>query len=427
METRLEKGSWQNYYRIQQNLESEQIEDAGGAAAHALKSVPDLGSLEGRTVGITVGSRGINRIVQILHALAGEIKAAGGKPELIPSMGSHGGGDMKGQREVLAGLGITEQSVGCPISQSAELVQLGCLPDGSPVFCHQRAIQVDSLLIVNRIKPHTDFEGEIESGLCKMMAIGLGGHAGAQAVHGRAAETGHPQTLMAYASYLLERLPVFGGLGIVENWRGRTAHIEMMPPEKIIQSEMRLLAWAKKRSIKLPFDELDVLLVGEIGKNISGTGMDTKVVGRIGVMGQKEPQHPKIKCLVVLGLTAESHGNACGIGLADLTTKKVADSINLLATADNAITSLSPQQGRIPCVCPDDRSVLQAAFHMASPRGGRKLKVAYIQNTAKLDRIAVSGALLESLKSNPAIKILSEPETLCFDESGALINFNRGL
>jgi hypothetical protein len=415
------------FYRIQQDLESRWIEDVGKAAAFALRSAPGLQNLAGCSVGITVGSRGISRITEILRALAGVIKSAGGLPELIPAMGSHGGGSIEGQKEVLAGLGITEHSTGCPIYQSAEVIQLGLLPDASPVLCNHRAAQVDQLLVVNRIKSHTDFEGEIESGLCKMLAIGLGGRAGAEAVHRRAAVIGHPKAIKTNAAYLLDRLPVFGGIGIVENWQGRTARIEMLPPDKIGQSEKVLLAWSKQHSIKLPFDELDVLLVGEIGKNISGAGMDTKVIGRIGVLGQDEPASPKVKCLVVLGLTPESHGNACGIGLADLTTQKVVDSIDFLATGDNAITSLAPEQGRVPCVCADDRHALHAAYHIADPGRSRKLKIAYIQNTAKLERVAVSSSLMEQLESNPAIRVLSGPEQLAFDDSGSLLNFGNGV
>lgn len=382
----------------------------------------DMG-LAGKTVGITAGSRGISQIPKILGILVNAIKEAGGIPVLIPCMGSHGGGTVEGQRDILASLGIVEETIGAPIRFCVDTVKIGETLSGIPVYCNKEAVKLDGLVIINRIKTHTDFSGEIESGICKMFAIGLGSAKGALTAHSHALLMGYEQVITEIAGVMVEKLPVLFAMGILENWKGETAKIEGILPNEIVEKEKYLLREYKSSMTKLPFPDLDVLIVGEMGKNISGTGMDTKVIGRIHVKGQKEPDSPKIGRIVVLKLTPESHGNAIGIGLADITTEKVFKSVELRVTAFNSITSMAPEQGFLPCVVENDREAILAAINTSGAVDQKNVRLMYIKNTSSLEYMAISEALLSEVQQNKRIQILGEPEELQFDAEGNLTNF----
>ena len=394
------------------------------ALAEALAGIDwDRQDLTGLTVGITAGSRGIDRIVETLAALVRQVRSRGGRPVIIPAMGTHGGDTAQRQIDLLASLGLTEASLGCPFNSQVETVLMGHTTEGVPVYCSRAALEVDQLLIVNRVKPHTDFSGEIESGLAKMMTIGLGAHRGAESAHLFARKLGHEKVFTSVAELLKEKLPVLAGLGLYENWQGRLAGLEAFRPEEMLTGEKRLLAKVKEMSIKLPFEELDVLIVGEAGKNISGTGMDTKVIGRIMVKGQPEPEKPRIGCLAVLNLTEESHGNGCGLGLAEITTKKVLDRFDFLTTADNSISSMAPEQGRLPCVVANDYQAISSAIATLGPVPIAEVRIAYIRNTLRLETLAVGQALRPLVENNTGLEILGPAEALVFDADGQLLSF----
>ena len=418
----------QRMVRVRQNLPAYEVDDIRQEVLRVLKRLNTNGmELGGSTVGITAGSRGIHAIPEILQTVVDFIKEAKGHPVLIPSMGTHGGFTADRQIAFLNSLGITEEAVGAPILACIDTVLLGETGSGVPVYCNTEATKVDRIVVLNRIKPHTDFSGEIESGITKMMAIGLGSHQGAFTTHSHALLKGYEKVFIDVASLMLEKLPVAFALGILENWKGKTAEMDTMLPDEIFEKERQLLKKAKSNTMKLPFETLDVLVIGEIGKNISGTGMDTKVVGRIMVKGQKEPESPKITRLVVLGLTPESHGNAIGIGLADITTQRTFEQVDLYATADNSISSMSPEQGRLPCVVRNDREALQSAIVSLGAVNPSEAQMVYIDNTMQLEVMAVSESLIDRVRGDDRLELIGSPEELQFDEQGNLLNFRGSL
>ena len=418
----------QRFVRIKQQVDVPQIDNARKAVIDSLREIgADKRNFKGQTVGITAGSRGIDRIPEILSAVAEMIQDCSGRPVIIPSMGTHGGATVERQLSVLTSLGITREAVGCPVLECVESVLIGETSEGIPVHCNLEATKVDHLVIVNRVKPHTDFSGCIESGICKMMAIGLGSYKGAETAHSYARIHGHEKVITSVAKRMLEKLPVAFAIGITENYKGKTARLQAMEPERIMGKEKKLLDWVKEKQIKLPFDSMGVLVVGEIGKNISGTGMDTKVIGRIMVKGQKEPELPKIECIAVLSLTSESHGNACGIGLADITTKRVLDAVDLYVTGYNSIASMAPEQGRLPCVVSNDYEAIHSAISTLGAVSPEKARVVYIQNTNRLERLAVSESMLDEVEAKGYLEVISRPEKLEFDGEGTLLNFKDGV
>jgi len=385
------------------------------------KSTVNINKLAGKTIGITVGSRGINEIPEIIRSLVEIVKTAGGKPVLIPAMGSHGGGKIDGQKSILKSLGITETTTGAQIMFCVDTIQIGKTHTGIPVYCNSEATKVDGLIVVNRIKQHTDFSGQIESGICKMLTIGLGSSRGALTAHSFALLNGYETTIIDIANIMIQKLPIFCAVGILENWKGKTSEIEILEPDKIMTKEPQLLQRIKEAAIKLPFEKINVLVIKEIGKNISGTGMDTKVVGRIMIKGQKEPETPKIDRIVVLNLSPESHGNAIGMGLADLTTRRAFNGINLQETSFNSISSMCLEQGKIPCVVDNDQEAIKAGLTTLGAIDPEKARLVYIKNTQEIETIYISESLLDEVLKNNYLEIIKEPEELIFDDSGNLL------
>ena len=377
----------------------------------------------GQRIAITAGSRGIANIPAILRTVVEEVKAAGGEPFLIPAMGSHGGATPHGQVETLRSLGITEESVCAPIISSMEVDKIGEI-GGTPVYIDRNALKADGIIVVGRIKPHTDFKGEIESGLMKMMAIGLGKQKGAEMIHHNLYE-GYHALLPAAARLIMEKAPILMGLALLENARHVTVKVVALEPNEFEATELKLLKEAKGLLARLPFKELDVLVVEEIGKNISGVGMDTNVTGRFWMPGESDPDAAKIDKIVVLDLSEETHGNAIGIGLADLTTRRVFDKIDYPSTYVNCLTQGTCTTGKVPIWLPNDRDAIDTALRVIGPVDRSRVRMMVIKNTQELEHIWISESLAEVVKKDKKlakkVELLNEPRDVQFDVLGTLI------
>ncbi|MEM2673977.1 MAG: lactate racemase domain-containing protein [Candidatus Bathyarchaeia archaeon] len=375
-------------------------------------------------IAITAGSRGIAHIAEIIATIVDEIKKAGGEPFIVPAMGSHGGATPEGQIDVLRSLGITQETVGAPIHASMEVEEIGRLSNGAPVYIDRFALKSDGIIVVNRIKPHTDFKDRIESGLMKMMVVGLGKQKGAEIIHRYQLE-GYHKLIPEAARLIMRKVPIVMGVAIVENARHEIAVLRALKPEEIEEEEAKLLELSKDLMARIPFREIDVLIVDEMGKDISGVGMDTNVIGRFWASPEEcEPRAPKIKRIVVLDLSEESHGNAVGIGLADITTKRLVSKINFDATFMNCLTSTWPETAKIPPFLPNDRDAILMAIRCCGPIDPFKAKIVRIKNTLELEYMWISESLYEFIKSDRdllgRIEILGEPEEMQFDILGNL-------
>ena len=376
---------------------------------------------KGERIGLTAGSRGIKDKPKVLKTIVSRLKDLGASPFIVPCMGSHGGATAEGQIEVLESLGITEKSVGAPILSSVEVEEIGRTKFGTPVLVDKNLLGADKIIVVNRIKPHTDFEGEIESGLVKMMAIGMAKPRGALMVHRLTIKHGFPAVLVEVGSILLNKLPIFFGVGIIENQYDETAFIDLLKPEEIVKKEKVLLKKAKELIPFLPFNQIDILIVDEIGKDISGAGMDTNVIGRNLFIGGTKSNKPKITRIFVRDITEESHGNATGIGMADYTTKRLVDKIDYASTRINVTTGMSPENGRVPIFFETDREALSIAHYNSGVFDPKDLRILWIENTLEIEYLYASEAFLNQARSNPRLKILSEPFDFPFDQDGNLI------
>jgi hypothetical protein len=378
---------------------------------------------KGQRIAVTAGSRGIANIPLILKTVVAELKAAGAKPFIIPAMGSHGGATPEGQIEVLHSLGVTEESVGAPIESSMEVRVIGALPDGVEVYLSRIALESDGIFLVGRVKPHTDFKGEIESGLLKMMAIGLGNQKGAEMIHWHRYD-GYHRILPEAGKLIAEKTNIVMGLALLENAHHGTAEIHALHPEEFYEAEKQLLEKAKDLLPRLPFKEIDVLAVEEIGKNISGVGMDTNVTGKFWMPGEHDQRAPDIKKVAVLDLTEETHGNAIGIGLADVTTRRAFDKIDYHQTYVNCLTQGSGETGKIPPYLANDRDAIATAIRISGPIQPREARVIRIKNTQELDTIYISEALVKELQNDPELqkrlKLVSELTEMQFDVMGYL-------
>jgi hypothetical protein len=409
---------------VKQMIKQPRLEDPIGEVHKELKR-KKLGDkiLKGQRIAITAGSRGITNIREILCAVVEEVKAADAKPFIIPSMGSHGGATAHGQVETLRSLGITEESMGCRIVSSMEVEEIGSI-GGTPVYVDRNAFNADGIIVVGRVKPHTDFKGIIESGVMKMIAIGLGKQKGAEMIHHNLYE-GYHNLLPAAARLIMGKCRIIMGLALLENAHHETAKIIALEPSEIEAAELKLLEEAKALLARLPFKEIDLLIVEEIGKNISGVGMDTNVTGRFWMPGESDPASPRINKIVVLDLTPETEGNAIGIGLADLTTRRLVDKINYESTFVNCLTQGSCDTGKTPIWLPNDRDAITTALRIIGPIDSAKARVVRIKNTMELDHLWISCSLLEEVNRSPEVARLlhveSDPKEMQFDVLGTLI------
>jgi len=406
-------------YRIRQVLDAPKVADIEEVLRRELESIQVKSIIkEGARIAITAGSRGVANIDGILRHLVLALKENSAEPFLIPAMGSHGGGTAEGQAEILKSLNITEESVGAPVVSSMDVVDIGTSRFGFPVLVDRHAAEADGIIVVNRIKPHTEFEGPVESGLMKMMAIGMGKHKGCFQVHKQTIQYGYRNVIPEIGGVVLEKLPILFGIGIVENIYDETALIKAVPSSGFVEEEKKLLLEAKRLMARLPFDKIDVLVVDEMGKNISGTGMDTNVIGRIMFIGEKEPEHPEITRIVVLDLTAEAHGNAVGVGLADYTTQRLIDKTDQAVTAINCITAMSPEKGRLPIALKTDKEAVEAALDTIGAIDPEKARLVHIRNTLEIGGLEVSAAFLEEVEGREDLELIKELGPLSFNGRG---------
>ena len=374
----------------------------------------------GDTIAVGAGSRGVANIAVSVKAIVDFLKDLGAKPFIFPAMGSHGGATPEGQTEVLYHYGISEQTMDVPVKSTMDTKIMGETADGLPVFLDQYAADADHVVPVNRVKSHTDFNGSIESGIMKMLAIGVGKQRGANMYHRAFFSYGFEHVIRTSAALLIDSGKVPFGLALVENAYGETALAKAILAKDILSTEQKLLAQSKEISAKLPFDTLDLLVIDWMGKNISGTGMDTNVIGRYMQNFEPEPDKPSYLRILVCDLTEESAGNATGIGLADFTTKRLVDKFDKKATYMNCITSLGPQKSRIPFHFDSDREAITVALDTIGLRPPEDARIVRIESTLKLSQIHISESLLESAQLMSSLEILSEPESLGFDSNGNL-------
>ncbi|MCU4751418.1 DUF362 domain-containing protein [Halobacteria archaeon AArc-curdl1] len=389
---------------VQYHPPSPEIDDVEAATRTEIETLPLQELKEGSTVAIGIGSRGIHDIVSIARATINEIRARGFEPVVVPAMGSHGGATADGQRRTLAALGLTEEALGCPIDARMETTVVGHTSEGGNVHVATAVREADATLVINRVKPHTNFYGPIESGLCKMLTVGLGKQAGAQSVHRQALVHGYVPVIEESLAAIKEELEIVGGIAIVENAFDRTAEVVAVPGEQLPENETDLLERARKLMPTLPFDDLDVLIVEQIGKDVSGSGMDTNVIGRYGVLNTDDPERPQIKRIAVLGLTEATHGNGQGIGLADVTTVPVIRELDIEQMYRNAATSSSLTKANIPIVMPDDESAVTLAASSIGPYDPESIKIAWIEDTAHLSSFRVSTAVLDG-EDQPHVEV----------------------
>ncbi|KPV40802.1 lactate racemase domain-containing protein [Alicyclobacillus ferrooxydans] len=371
----------------------------------------------GGEVAVVVGSRGIADINQITRAVVRQLKQYGLKPFIVPGMGSHGGATAEGQKEVLESLGVTEESIEAPIRSSMEVVQIGTLENGLPVYMDKFAHQAAGIVVVNRIKPHTAFRGTYESGIVKMIAIGLGKQKGAEACHKLG--FGHmAKHIVEAAEVAIATNKILCGVAVLENAYDHVAQIEVLPASEIIAREPALLEQAKSSMPRILVDEIDVLVVDEIGKDISGDGMDPNITGRYAT--PFATGGPNIKRITVRRLTERTHGNANGLGVADTTTKRVFDAIDFSKTYPNALTSTVIEPVKLPMVLDNDKLAIQAAIKTSNVLHDEDIRLVHIQSTLSLEEIRVSESLLPLLLGRDDVEVLSSPETWPFDENGEL-------
>jgi len=374
-----------------------------------------------RTIAIAVGSRGIANITRIVKQTVSSLREFGLEPFIVPAMGSHGGATAEGQAEVLASYGINEKEVGCPIRSSMEVVELSSEGLEHPLYMDRQAWAADGILLINRIKPHTDFHGTYESGLVKMAVIGLGKEPQALAIH-HFGVRGLRELIPKAGARLLDLGKIVAGIAIVENACDETAHVELIPANQILAREPALLEEARKNMPRLPVDEIDVLIVDELGKNISGSGMDTNIIGRIRIPGEPDPPSPRIRSIVVDDLTAESHGNATGLGLADVITRRFYNKIDFATTYRNIITSSFLERGKTPIVAETAHEAFKIALRSCGAVTPGTERVIRIHNTLHLSEIYLSPALADEMNDNPNVQV-DDSSANPFDHAGGLAGF----
>ena len=371
---------------------------------------------------ITAGSRGIEAMTEVLRELAALVRGLGAEPLILPAMGSHGGGTPRGQIELLEHLGQTPASLGAPIHDRMTPTAVGEVFGLAPVYVDAAALKpaADHVILVGRVKDHTEFIGPIESGLLKMAVVGLGRVAGATSMHRTAVTKTYTVTIKAMAEVIFQAAPVLGGIALVDGFHSRLHHLEAVPVDRIFQREPELLVMSQRHKPKLPFDRLDVLMVDEMGKNISGSGLDTKVVGRIMNIYEREPERPRVTRLVTLRAAEHGGGNLLGVGLNDFITQELADRIDWEMTNVNAIVSNLPEKGRRPIVRPEARSALAAALATAGLFRPEDLALAWITNTNELEYLAVTPALWAQAADRADLTQIRPPAPPPFRPDGGL-------
>lgn len=407
--------------KIRQRFAKESIEDVAASVKQEF-SKSDIGMRvkAGMQIAITVGSRGLDKLPILVKAIVDEVKERGAEPFIVPSMGSHGGATAEGQKNVLKNLGITEASMGCDIRSGMEVVEVGRLPNGLAVLIDKYAYEADGIILLNRVKPHTAFRGPCESGLAKMLSIGLGNQKGADSCHAYTF-THMAEFVVEMAKIKIANTKVLFGIATIENAYDKVAKVIGVPAEQILDIEPKLLEQAKSLMPQILFDKIDVLIVEEIGKEISGGGMDGNVTGRYAMSGLSGG--PSVDKIALLRLSEKTHGNANGMGIADTTTKRVLDEIDYESTYINCITTMLSTPCKVPMVLANDQLAIAAAIKLSLNQDVNELKMVRILDTLHLEEIYISEALLPTAASNSAVEIVGEAEEFCFDANGNIVKF----
>ncbi|BCU81568.1 hypothetical protein JIR001_13510 [Polycladomyces abyssicola] len=398
--------------KVRQKFDAPEVPDVAAAVHETIREAGVLSRIShGDRVAIAVGSRGVADIPILTREVVNAVKSAGGQPFIVPAMGSHGGATAEGQIDVLKQLGVTEATVGAPILSSMEVVEVGRLANGLPVYIDKHAYGADKVIVINRIKPHTAFRGPVESGLMKMITIGLGKQKGAEAAHAYSFKY-MAEHVLAMAKITMSKVPIIFGLGTIENAYDRPAKIVAVPAEKIEEVEPQLLIEAKALMPRILFDPIDVLVVNEIGKDISGDGMDPNITGRYAT--PYASGGPDVTRIVVIGLTVKTHGNANGIGLADITTRKAFEAIQWEKGYANALTSTVVNTVKLPMFLETEELAVKAAVKTCNAFDLTKVRLVWIRNTLELKEIWISESLLEEARQRKDVEILTEPASVDF-------------
>jgi hypothetical protein len=408
--------------RVRQKFHAPKIDDIPAEVESQLAAL-NLGEKvqSGQTVAITAGSRGIANIALTIKSICDHVKSIGGVPIIVPAMGSHGGGTAEGQRAIIEGYGVTEEFTGAEIRASMETVVVDETSHGIPVHFDKVAFECDHVVVCGRVKPHTGFVGPIESGLHKMMLIGLGKHEGAKIYHRAILDYSFPEIIQAVADSVLRKCDILCGVAIVENAYDETRTIEAVAPENFYERECELLKLSVESMPKLPFDSVQLLIIDEIGKNISGSGMDTNIIGRkYNDHAATEKDNVKVRRIFVRGLTEATHGNACGLGMAEFTNTRTAQAVDKKITAINSLTGGHPSAAGIPCHFDSDREVIENALATVGFVEPENARVVQIADTLHLGEVLVSEACLAEIADRNDLEVIDGPFEMPFDEEGNL-------
>ena len=406
--------------RVRQSIPQPQVADVPGTVRRLIlesnirKRIP-----EGGTVAVGVGSRGITTIPVVAKAAIDTLKELGFRPFIVAAMGSHGGATKEGQRELLAGYGITPEAMGVEVRTDMETEVLGTNPVGLPIYFDRNALGADGIVLLNRVKPHTDFHAEFESGILKMMVIGLGKRDGATQVH-KLGLRGMKEVLPAVGKFLLQNTKFALGLAILENAEDYPAEIVALEPESVLEVEPQLLNRARDLMGRLPFDQIDVLVVGELGKNYSGAGLDPNVIGRLMIETQGDFERPVVTRLAVLDVSDESHGNIVGVGFADLTTERLVSRLEIGPFRINVLTSCCLERARIPITLPTDREVFEAALATCWKINPEEARLVVIPNTLELNTLWVSPGFEAEIAAHPHLTRETDYMPIRFEADGSL-------
>jgi hypothetical protein len=409
------------FVRVRQSFDGDEVTDVPAAVAKEFAKFSHI-DLKGKRVAVTVGSRGIRSQKPVVVAVVEGLKAAGADPFIVPAMGSHGGGTAEGQQKIVEEYGMGADDLGVPLHSSMEVVELARVADDLAVYCDKNAYEADYIVPLNRVKPHTSFRGKNESGLAKMIAIGLGKHTGAVEMHRRGMER-FGELLPIVADAFIEKTNVLFGVAIIENGYEKLKHVEFVAPQDIVVRDQELLEIAKASIPKIHLDEMDVLIVDQIGKDISGAGMDPNVTGRNNCR-MNDFDGPEIRQIIITDLTDGTKGNGTGVGVANVTTQRLVGKMNWSKSYVNVVTAGVPQGAGLPLVANTDEEALYIAMRgcpMITAENGRVVR---IENTLDLSEIWVSTGLIDKVNAHPKMEVISEPFDLVFDDQGALPSFH---
>lgn len=405
--------------KVVQRLYRRPLEDVGRAVEGALRRLGLHRKVAGRRIAITAGSRNIDRIAEVIREAVRFIRSHGGRPFILPAMGSHGGATPGGQVKVLEALGITEELVGAPILSTMEVEKIGEV-DGTPVFVDKYALEAEGILVVNRVKHHPSIYRGLGSGLMKMLAVGMGNRKGAEVAHMEGVRR-MVFVVPLMARKILQSLPVLGCLALLEDACGNLSRVVPVPPGEVEEADRMLLRLWHRIRPRLPFPEIDLLIVERMGKDIVGPGMDPRIIGRMGIAGEPDPQNPKVRTVVVLDLTEKSQGNANGIGMASVITRRLFEKVDWRATFVNNSTTGFVDRFKLPPVMPDDRTAISFALEFVKGRRPEDLRVVRIKDTSHLECFYISEALCPLARAKRGLRIVGQPHPLRFDDEGNLL------